>query len=105
MARDYVEKREGGYYIVGSRVALESIVYEFLEGVSPETIVDDFPTLTLEQVYGAVAFFLGNRAELEHYLAETEKLWDERRRNAPSLPAGLRERIKRARLELNSKRA
>jgi len=103
MAREYVEKRNGGYYVAGSRVALESVIYEFLEGASPETIVEDFPTLTLEEVYGAITFFLGNRTELDSYLVE-EKLWDDRRKSAPPLPAGLKERIRRTRFELNSKR-
>ncbi len=30
-SREYVEKRNGGYYVVGSRVSLDSIIYEFLE--------------------------------------------------------------------------
>ena len=36
MAKEYVEKRDGGYYIAGSRVSLDSVVYEFLNGSSPE---------------------------------------------------------------------
>ena len=48
MAQEYVEKRNGGYYVMGSRVSLESVVYPFLDGASPETIVDEFPTLSLE---------------------------------------------------------
>ena len=56
IVREYVEKRSGGYYLVGSRVSLESVIYEFLDGASPEAIVDNFPTLSLEQVYGAITF-------------------------------------------------
>lgn len=47
MSREYVEKRNGGYYLIGSRVSLESVIYPFLDGASPETIVDEFPTLSL----------------------------------------------------------
>ena len=67
--RKYVERRDGGYYLVGSRVSLESVIYEFLDGASPETIVDNYPTLSLEQVYGAITFYLANRSELNGYLA------------------------------------
>ena len=70
MSREYVEKRSGGYYLIGSRVGLESVIQEFLEGASPETIVDDFPSLMLEQVYGAITFYLANREEIDAYLAE-----------------------------------
>jgi len=54
MAREYVEHRKGGYYLIGSRVSLESVVYEFLRGESPEGIVQAFPSLSLEQVFGAI---------------------------------------------------
>jgi uncharacterized protein (DUF433 family) len=104
MTRDYVEKREGGYYISGSRVALECVVGEFLEGASPEAIRDDFPTLSLEEVYGAITFYLANRAEIDAYLAATDKLWQESRTNQPPLPQGLRERLERARRGILSRR-
>ena len=52
---EYIEQRDGGYWISGTRVSLDSIVYRFLEGLSAESIrTDCFPVLTLEQVYGAI---------------------------------------------------
>lgn len=105
MTREYIEKRNGGYYLIGSRVSLESVIYQFLDGASPESIVDDFPTLSLEQVYGAITFYLANRAEIEVYLTQTEKLWEEARKNQPPIPPALRERLERARRELTSKHA
>ena len=63
---DYIESREGGYWIRGTRVSLDSVVYRFLEGLSPETIQGDcFPTLTLDQVYGAISYYLANRDEID----------------------------------------
>lgn len=73
MAKEYVEKRDGGYYVAGTRVSLDSIVYEFRTGASPESIAQSFPALKLEQVYGAVTFYLANQTEIEQYLAESEK--------------------------------
>lgn len=102
MAREYVEKRKGGYYIIGSGVSLESVIYQFCDGASPESIIDDFPTLSLEQVYGAIAFYLGNRAQIDAYLSDTEKLWEDARKNRPPIPLALRERLERARRELAS---
>jgi glycine/D-amino acid oxidase-like deaminating enzyme len=49
-------------------VTLDSIVYRWLEGLSPETIAECFPVLKLEQVYGAVTYYLGHRAEIDAYL-------------------------------------
>ena len=102
MAREYVEETNGGYAIAGSRVSLESIVIPFLDGASPETLVDEFPTLSLEQVYGAITFYLAYRAEVDAYLKETEGLWEEARKSQPPIPAALRERLERARRELTS---
>lgn len=73
MAKEYVEKRDGGYYVAGTRVSLDSIVYEFRTGASPESIAQSFPVLRLEQVYGAVTFYLANQTEIEQYLAGSEK--------------------------------
>ena len=102
MQRDYVEKRDGGYYLTGSRVALESLIWPFREGASPETLVDEFPTLSLEQVYGAITFYLANRTEIEGYLTATENLWEDLRSHQAPLPPALRERLAQARRALRS---
>jgi uncharacterized protein (DUF433 family) len=61
--RQYVEKRDIGYRIAGTRVSLDSVIFAFLDGLSPETIVSDcFPVLTLEQTYGAITYYLLPRA-------------------------------------------
>src|SRR6266511_3290705 len=66
----YVEQRDESYWVEGTRVSLDSVVYAFWNGQTPESIVQSFPTLTLEQVYGAVAFYLAHRDEVDRYLAE-----------------------------------
>lgn len=69
MNEQYVEQRDQGYWITGSRVSLESVIFAFLDGLSPETIVSEcFPILTLEQVYGAITYYLSHRRQLDHYL-------------------------------------
>ena len=91
MPRDYVEQREGGYYIADSRVSLESIVYAFQSGDSAEAIAESFHGLTLEQVHGALAFYLSEREKIDEYLhaggAEFERLRSDARRRRPALYA------------------
>src|SRR6266540_5052597 len=72
MSKDYVTNVNGAYRITGTRVSLDSVVYSFLNGVSPESIVDSFPVLTLEQVYGAIAYYLARQAEVDAYLRQAE---------------------------------
>ena len=68
-----IEKKNDGYYIRDSRVSLESVVYAFLEGLSPESIQSDcFPILTLAEVYNAVTYYLNHRDEVDAYLAAEE---------------------------------
>lgn len=91
MAKDYVENVGGAYRVAGSRVSLDSIVYAFLRGESPDGIAESFPALTLEQVYGATAFYLAHRDEIDAYLqagkADFERLREQARRAHPSLYA------------------
>jgi uncharacterized protein (DUF433 family) len=103
MAREYIEQREGGFYLTGSRVSLESVVTLFRDGSSPEAIVDEFPTLSLEQVYGAITFYLAHQAKIDAYLADTGRLWQEARKNQSPLPVPLRERLERLRREMTSR--
>src|SRR5947207_9586430 len=70
----YVDERNGGYYVAGTRVSLDSLVYAFRGGESPETIQQQFPTLSLEQVYGAIAFYLGHQVEVDANIREGEEL-------------------------------
>ena len=74
--KSYVEYRNNAYWVEGTRISLDSIVYAFQKGLSPESIVQSFPLLTLEQVYGAIAFYLANRAEIDAYLAAEEAAFD-----------------------------
>lgn len=75
----YVEERDGGYWVAGTRVSLDSIVYGFREGQSPETILDSFPVLQLEQVYGAIAFYLSHRSEIDQYLEQAREDYEKAR--------------------------
>jgi hypothetical protein len=68
MSKEHVEYRDDGYWIARTRVSLEAVVYAFLRGSSPESIAQSFPVLSLEEVFGAIAYYLGNQAEVEKYL-------------------------------------
>jgi uncharacterized protein (DUF433 family) len=98
--REYVEQRDGGYYIAGSRVSLASIVPQFQEGSAPETIRQSFPTLSLEQVYGAIAFYLGHQKEIENYLQKIAEKWGQIEQDARPSDPDLHRRLDEARQRL-----
>src|SRR3989442_918264 len=89
--KEYVEQQNGGYYVQGTRVSLDSVVYSFLRGESSDGILESFPALSLEQVYGALAFYLAHPESIDRYLregkAEFAQLRDEARRKHPQLYA------------------
>ena len=68
MSDTYIEQRDGLYNVAGSRVSLDSIVYAFLSGQSAEAIAQAFPVLNLEQVYGAITYYLAHRDDVDRYL-------------------------------------
>src|SRR5258707_15775056 len=74
----YVSQREGAYWVAGTRVSLDSIVYRFLNGETAESIAQSFPAVDLDQVYGAITFYLAKRPHIYAYLpdrhAEYERL-------------------------------
>ncbi len=100
MSREYVERRDDTYYLTGSRVSMASIVYEYRDGSAPETIRQNFPTLSLEQIHGAIAFYLGHRKEVEAYLRILEAKWDELESAAKPVSPELQQRIEEARKRL-----
>jgi uncharacterized protein (DUF433 family) len=75
MSREYIEERNGGYYVAGTRISLDSVVYSFERGNSPDVIQQEYPLLRLPQIYGAIAFYLDHQEEILSYLeAKEEKL-------------------------------
>jgi len=97
MISEYIEERNGGYYIAGTRVSLDSVVYEFDKGSAPETILRSFPMIgSLERVYGAITFYLANRVPVQEYLKRQEGLRETLRSENP-MPAGLKARLEKAR--------
>ena len=79
MTREFVEQRDGGYWVNGSRVSLDSVVYAFCAGQTPENIAQSFPTLSLTDVYGAITYYLGHRQEVDDYLAKARADFEEAR--------------------------
>lgn len=73
MSEAYIEQRDGVYMVARSRVSLDSIVYAFLSGQSAEAIAQAFPVLRLEQVYGAITYYLAHRDDVDRYLESCQQ--------------------------------
>src|SRR3954453_21383556 len=94
---NYVERRNGGYYIAGSSVSLASVIHSFRQGSSAETILEEFPAIgSLVKVYGAITFVLENPSVVEVYLTDQERSWVELEKTQP-LPREMRDRFEKGR--------
>jgi len=92
---NYVRTDEHGVMRVGeTRISLDSVVIAFDEGAAPETIVRNYPALNLEQVYGAIAYYLGHRQEVQDYLRRNREEWDRLRAEAERNPNSTVERLR-----------
>ena len=63
--------------IDGTRMTVNQIVVWYKQGYSPEEIADQYPHLTLSQVYTALAYYHANKEEIEVSLAIEEKKSDQ----------------------------
>ena len=104
MDRDFIERRDAGFYLIGSRVPLAHLVREFQQGESPEAIRSHYPTLSLEQVYGAITFYLGHKSEVESDIAERRREEDAYTAAHPT-PPDIKEKFERMRQQMLARRS
>src|SRR4051794_19288453 len=98
----YVDQTpEGGWRISGSRVSLDSVVNAYREGQTPEAIVESFPTLSPEQVHGALAFYLRHRAEIDDHLKAQAAAWERLREESEAAHRPLLDRLRASRASLS----
>lgn len=98
MDKQYVEKRDEGYWIAGTRISLDSIVFAFLDGLSPETIVTEcFPSIKLEQVYGAITYYLAHRTEIDAYLQQVDAEFETLRQTTQNVDPNFHNKLIQAR--------
>jgi uncharacterized protein (DUF433 family) len=103
--QSYVEERDGGYYIAGTRISLDSIVHAFQAGESPDEILRSFPMAgPLVRIYGAITFYLENKEKVEEYLKDQDRLWHALAERArPDDP--LRKRLREAKEQASLRRS
>ena len=93
----YVEVRDGGYYVTGTRIGLDIIVHEFESGKSPEAILQSHSSIgSLARIYGVITFILEHPERTAAYLRDQERLWEDVKEKHP-LPPDMLQRFVRSR--------
>jgi uncharacterized protein (DUF433 family) len=86
---------DGVIRVGDTRVTLATIVSAFHQGATAETIVQQYPTLTLADVYAVIGYYLRHQDEVDAYLAEQQQEADKIRQQneARFNPVGIRSRL------------
>lgn len=90
-----VKETDGLIRVGGTRVSLDSVVFAFLDGASPEEIVQQYPSLDLADAYAAVTYYLNHRQEVDDYLRERKTHREQIRAEVETRfdPQGIRDRL------------
>ena len=80
----------------GTRIGIETILFDYLfRARTPEEIANIYPSLTLEQVYATILYYLHNKEAVDAYIIDwlewAERMREEQRRNPPPVAAKLRQ--------------
>ncbi len=86
---------DGVVRVGSSRVTLDTVVAAFREGMTPEGIVEQYPSLRLAEVYSVIGYVLRHPEQVETYLRERERLAEAVRRENEARfdPVGIRDRL------------
>ncbi len=97
MATDNIEERNGGYYIAGTRISLDSVVYSLQRGNSPQEIQKEYPLLSLAQINEAVGYYLEHMEAVNRYLEKKQREIEESAIPLSEVNPDLWTRLERAR--------
>jgi hypothetical protein len=83
---------------------LDSVVAAFHQGHSAETIAQQYPVLSLEEIYGAIAYYLANKEAVDQYLRSQDDVWrvaqEQADHAAGSVVSRMRDQAQRARTDV-----
>jgi uncharacterized protein (DUF433 family) len=98
----------GDIRIKNSRIGIETILYEYIDcGRSPEEIAQIYQSISLEQVYATILYYLQNKEVISDYMKNWiehgHRMREEQRLNPPPVSEKLRQlRIERqAKIQAN----
>lgn len=94
---------DGTIRVADSRVSLESVIYEYEQGATPEQIAQMFPAIKLADIYSVIAYYLNNREFVAAYLARQEADGDAMQQQIEAAPS-YQQRVAEIRSRLLAKR-
>ncbi|MEO6861584.1 MAG: DUF433 domain-containing protein [Microcoleus sp.] len=62
--------------IAGTRMSVQSIAIDYKTGMTPEKIAEEFPHLTLAQIYAGLAYYYANQDQIDADIAAENVEWE-----------------------------
>ena len=86
---------DGVICVGNTRVTLDAIVMGFMEGATAEEVAQQYPSVSLADVYYAIGYYLRRQPEVEAYLNRRRRQAERVRQQNESRfdPTGVRERL------------
>lgn len=85
-----------------TRIGIETILFDYVyRDRTVEEIAQSYSSLTLEQVYATILYYLHNREILSQYLADWVKHGEQMRKEQQLNPSPVREKLRRLKAERN----
>jgi uncharacterized protein (DUF433 family) len=106
LLEDYFDfQRADDIRVKGTRIGIETILYDFIHcAITPEEIAQTYPSLTLEQVYATILYYLHNKEEVSRYIANWLE-WSHQQLKAQELnPSPTAIRLRQLRQEREAKK-
>jgi len=104
---DYFDfQRTDDIRIKNHRIGIESVLYQYIYNEqTPEEIQAHFPTLTLEQIYATILYYLHNKAVVSNYLTDWLEHGERMRKQQALNPTPTILRLRRIKAERNRHQA
>jgi uncharacterized protein (DUF433 family) len=86
---------DGVVRVSGTRVTLATIIYAFLDGATAEEIAQQYPSLSLPDIYSVIGYYLNQSVEVNKYLQRRDKFAAKVKKQNESRfdPNGVRDRL------------
>ncbi|MEH2355432.1 DUF433 domain-containing protein [Nostoc sp.] len=78
----------------GHRIGIDHVIQYYLQGCSPEKILEELPSLNLEKIYATLTYYLHNRVEIDAYMLRLAKWQEQRYQESLANPSPLMQRLR-----------
>ncbi|MEA5469987.1 DUF433 domain-containing protein [Spirulina sp. 06S082] len=84
----------------GTRIGIETILFDHLfRAKTPEEIANTYPSLTVEQVYATILYYLHNKQTVEAYMTDWLEWGDRMRAEQQRNPRPIVEKLRKLKAE------